>query len=296
MKLVTYNIRFGLGKDYSQNLHRIADVVRGADVIALQEVRRNWPPDCADQPMELGELLPEYYWVYGPAFDMDASRKAANGTIENHRRQFGTMLLSKSSIISSRLHVFPKLAATNHFNMDLGALEGVIQTRVGSVRFYSIHLSALSSRERVMQVNHLLDIHRRAWYEGGAWCGPGNCGEADWSAEEPMPHMSLEAVVMGDFNSDKDTPEYELMAGEKDTQQGYVAYIDSFVDSWEAAGNGDQEPITWTHDSMASGRGSARLDYCFISPTLAGNVEKAWVDNDALGSDHQPYWVELGFS
>ena len=63
MKLVTYNTRFGLGKDYSQNLHRIADAVRGADVIALQEVRRNWPPDYADQPMELGELLPDYYWV-----------------------------------------------------------------------------------------------------------------------------------------------------------------------------------------------------------------------------------------
>jgi endonuclease/exonuclease/phosphatase family metal-dependent hydrolase len=78
MKLVTYNTRFGLGKDHSHSLHRIADAVRGADVIALQEVRRNWPSDYADQPVELGALLPDYYWVYGPAFDMDASRKAAD--------------------------------------------------------------------------------------------------------------------------------------------------------------------------------------------------------------------------
>jgi len=56
--------------------------------------------------------------------------------------------------------------------------------------------------------------------------------------------MPLEAVVMGDFNADKDTPEYELMAGKKDSQIGYVAYIDSFVDSWEAAGNGNQELTT----------------------------------------------------
>lgn len=63
------------------------------------------------------------------------------------------MLLSKTPIISSRLHVFPKLAAVSHFNMDVGALEGVIQTSGGAVRFYSIHLSHLTSRERVMQIN-----------------------------------------------------------------------------------------------------------------------------------------------
>jgi endonuclease/exonuclease/phosphatase family metal-dependent hydrolase len=296
MKLVTYNTRFGLGKDHRVNLPRIVDAVRGADVIALQEIRRNWPPNYEDQPGEIGALLPEYYWIYGPTFDVDASQKTNDGNVENRRRQFGTMLLSKTPIISSRLHVFPKLAAVNHFNMDLGAVEGVIQTPAGPVRFYSIHLSALGSRERVMQINHFLEIHRRAWREGGAWTGPENCGEADWSGGEPMPPMSQEAVVMGDFNSEKDTPEYELMAGKKDTQLGNIAYIDSFVDSWEAAGNGDKELITWVHDSMASGRGKARLDYCFISPSLAGKVKNAWLDNEAPGSDHQPYWVELNFS
>ena len=110
-----------------------------------------------------------------------------------------------------------------------------------------------------------------------------------------MPPMSLDAVVMGDFNTENDTPEYELMAGEKDAQLGHVAYVDAFVDSWVAAGNGDQELITWTHDSMASGWGKGRLDYCFLSPSLAGKVAKAWVDPDAQGSDHQPYWVELNF-
>jgi endonuclease/exonuclease/phosphatase family metal-dependent hydrolase len=246
-----------LGKDHCHSLTRIADAVGGADVIALQEVRRNWPPDYADQPVEIGALLTKYYWVYGHSFDVGASRKTANGNVENHRRQFGTMLLSKTPIISARIHVFPKLAAVSHFNMDKGALEGVIQTPAGSVRFYSIHLSGLASRERVMQVNHFLKIHRRAWREGGAWCGPGNCGDAVWSAGELMPPMTQEAVVMGDFNSDKDTPEHEL---------------------------------------MASGWGSARLDYCYLSPSLAVKVKNAWVDNDALGSDHQPFWVELDFS
>jgi endonuclease/exonuclease/phosphatase family metal-dependent hydrolase len=206
------------------------------------------------------------------------------------------MLLSKTPIISSRLHVFPKLAAVSHFNMDVGALEGVIQTSGGAVRFYSIHLSHLTSRERVMQINHFLDIHRRAWREGGAWCGPKNCGDADWSAGELSPPKTLEAVAMGDFNAEKDSSEYEMMVGEKNSQLGHVAYIDSFVDSWEAAGNGDKDLITWVHDSMASGWGTARLDYCFISSSLVGKVKNAWVDNDALGSDHQPYWVDFDIS
>lgn len=296
MKLVTYNIRFGLGKDHSINLPRIADAVRGANVIALQEVRRNWPSDYVDQPMEIGKLLSDYYWVYDHSFDVDASRKTTDGNVENRRRQFGTMLLSKTPIISSRLHILPKLAAVSHFNMDMGALEGVIQTPAGPVRFYSVHLSHLTSRERVMQINYFLDIHRRAWREGGAWCGPGYCGDADWSAGELMPKTTLDAVVMGDFNAEKDTPEYELMAGKKDSHQGYVAYTDSFIDSWEAAGNGDKELKTWIHDSMASGWGTACLDYCFVSSSLADKVKNAWVDNDAPGSDHQPYWVELDIS
>ncbi|VAW13743.1 hypothetical protein MNBD_ALPHA11-730, partial [hydrothermal vent metagenome] len=42
MKAVTYNIQFGLGKDARIDLQRIAGAVEGADIIALQEVERNW--------------------------------------------------------------------------------------------------------------------------------------------------------------------------------------------------------------------------------------------------------------
>ncbi len=40
MKLVTYNIQYGVGKDSKCDLGRIAQAVDGADVIALQEVAR----------------------------------------------------------------------------------------------------------------------------------------------------------------------------------------------------------------------------------------------------------------
>lgn len=293
MKFVTYNIRFSLGKDHQKDLTRIADAVKGADVIALQEVMRAWPPEMTDQPEEIGKLLPDYYWIYGPAFDMDASQKLPDGTVINRRRQFGTMLLAKTPIISSRLHMFPKLASSSHFNMNMGALEGIITTSSGPVRVYSLHLSHLSSKERVMQLQKLLDIHHRCQFEGGAWCGPAKIGNIDWSCGQSMPPMPAEAVIMGDFNCQDDSPEYELMVGSIDSQQGRISYRDVFVDTWEAAGNANQQLITWTHDPAASGHGSARLDYCFVSPGLAPLARKAWVDMDAQGSDHQPYWVRL---
>lgn len=36
-----------------------------------------------------------------------------------------------------------------------------------------------------------------------------------------------------------------------------------------------------------------RLDYCFISSELSSMVSKAWVDIEATGSDHKPYWIEF---
>ena len=42
MRLVTYNVQFGKGRDGRFDLRRIADAVRDADVIALQEVGRHW--------------------------------------------------------------------------------------------------------------------------------------------------------------------------------------------------------------------------------------------------------------
>ena len=74
MKLVSYNIQYGFGSDGRYDLARAAKVVAGADIIALQEVERFWQRSNEDdQPAILGRLLPDHYWVYGPAFDMDAS-------------------------------------------------------------------------------------------------------------------------------------------------------------------------------------------------------------------------------
>jgi len=132
MKLVTYNIRFGLGLDQQIDLGRIAGAVQDADIIALQEVERFWKHSgMVDQPEILASHMEKFYWSYCPAFDIDASTRTNEGIVLNRRRQFGPMVLSRWPIRMSRIIVFPKLGTLNILNMDtivLTAANGTLES------------------------------------------------------------------------------------------------------------------------------------------------------------------------
>jgi endonuclease/exonuclease/phosphatase family metal-dependent hydrolase len=304
MKLVTYNIRFGLGMDQKTDLGRIAETVRDADIVALQEVERFWKRSgMIDQPEILGKLLQDFYWVYCPAFDVDASERESDGAVVNRRRQFGPMLLSRWPIRSSRIISLPKLGTANHLNMDTGGIECVVDSPAGPLRVYSVHLSAVSTRERLLQIDRLLECHRHAQTNGGAWTGDGlladpveakNLFDQDWSNGEGLPPMPRETIVMGDFNSEPESDEYQQMVGKIDPCYGRVGHFDSFVDSWTVANDRSDDRITWVPDPPERPPGHGlRLDYCFVDPHLGQKVKRAYVDSAAEGSDHRPYWVEL---
>ncbi len=293
MKLVSYNIQFTRGRDGRYDTARIAEALKGADIIALQEVERNWRRTAmADQAADLGALLPDYYWVYCPAFDMDASEVAADCTVVNRRRQFGNMLLARWPIIWSRNYVLPKLATVAQFNMDAPALEGVINAPDGPLRVWSIHLSAVSSRERLLQIDYLLGLHDIAATTGAAWTGaPDIRDDATWAVgdEPPMPR---DAIWMGDFNFTPDNAEYAAIVGSDDPVYGHVAHVDRFADSWTASGNDRDERTSYP---PSDGQEATHLDYCFVSPGLAGGVRSSHIDMAASGSDHQPVWVDIDF-
>jgi endonuclease/exonuclease/phosphatase family metal-dependent hydrolase len=286
MRLVSYNIQFGLGKDGRFDLGRIAAEVRGGDVIALQEVDRHWQRSgCVDSPALLASQLPEHHWVYGANLDMDASYRDAAGRLVNRRRQFGTMILSRLPIVSSRNHLLPKYGTLTQHSIQQGLLEAVIVTeRTGPVRIYSLHLSHLSPFTREPQIEALLAVHARAPSEGGAWCGGHPDPDAGWTEGE-MPPMPAAAILLGDFNFESHTPEYDRIVGPPTSRYGRLNGLTGFVDAWVAAGHREDEGATLGSDK--------RIDYCFVSAELADVVRSARVDAAAIGSDHQPLWVEI---
>lgn len=290
MKLVSYNIQYGTGRDGVVDLRRIARAVQGADVIALQEVERfSQRTALQDQPALLAELLPGYHWVYGPGMDLNADVVAPDGRVTPQRRQFGNMLLSKTPILSTRNHLLPKLGTLVQFSLQRCALEGVIVTAAGrALRLYSVHLTHLDDSDRAPQIDHLLQVHARAFGEGPGWCGSGVSAEmTEGQAAMPMPR---EAVLMGDFNLTVKSPLYARLVGAMSPEYGRMNSLDGFVDAWVAAGHAEAAGNTCHSGTFSTGQ---RIDYCFVSSAYASRIQKAWIDEQADGSDHQPIWTEI---
>ncbi|MBZ9926261.1 endonuclease/exonuclease/phosphatase family protein [Mesorhizobium sp. BR1-1-4] len=291
MKLVSYNIQYGFGSDGRYDLSRAARLVAGADIIALQEVERHWQrSDFDDQPERLSQLLPGYHWVYGPAFDMDAS-ELRDGRLVNRRRQFGTMVMSKLPIVWSRLHALPMRRTLRPLNTRNAALECMIRTAAGPVRVLSLHLAHIAAEERLEQIDYLMAEHRRAPSEGGPWSGADDEPSRNWTHGQVEPENPLATIWMGDFNMEPGSAEYRRMVGSTPYHRG-AAYLDGFVDAASVA----SEPVAdfHTHEKIIDGRlAKRRLDHCFVGGMLAGRVRSVGSDMGEVASDHFPVRVDI---
>jgi endonuclease/exonuclease/phosphatase family metal-dependent hydrolase len=270
---VTYNIQFGHGRDGRCDLQRIAAELDGADVVALQEVERFWQrSSMQDQPLELAQLLGFSHWVYGAGVDLHLH-----------------MLLSRTPILYSRNHLLPKYASTGPMSLQRNALEAVIDTDSGPLRVISVHLTHLSAQTRLPQVDYLLRSHANACREG-APIACGDIGEK-WIDEGLPVAMPREAVLMGDFNLEADSEEYQRICGPLSAYGGRIGNPEGFVDAWVASGHAEGEGVT------ADIRGRpVRIDYCFVSTALAARILSVNIDADACGSDHQPVWMDMALS
>jgi len=298
MKFVTYNIQWSKGKDGRLDLARIARAVDGADVICLQEVESGWRrTGNADQSLALAALLPRYYWVYGPGYDLEASIARPDGTIEHRRRRFGNMTLARGPILSTRTLPLRKIDVRKLGSMHTAAVEAVVRIGAATFRVYNVHLDDVLQRERLLQIEDLYRYVFAAPVEGGAHTGhrdPADpFADEDWSNGEADPPMPRPAVLMGDFNLDPAWAEYDAMVGPRDVQRGRVVTPDRFVDAMLAAGHPEDCGATWYPGPQEPELRPLRLDYCFVTHDLAGAVRKAWIDQDADGSDHQPVWTEI---
>lgn len=282
MRVVTYNIQFGRGKDERFDIERVASEARGADIIAMQEVERfGERSGLVDQVAELANLFPTYHWVYGPGLDLDASVTDEAGYVQNRRWQFGNLLMSRTPILWSRNHPLPKLDLGEQLSIQRSAIEGLVDCSCGPVRIYSVHLGHKSGVEREQQIARLLQVHQQARTEGGVLSGGPDL--SDWASARLAPPATEHAILLGDFNAEPDSPEYAMIVATPSSENP----LGGFVDAWRIAGDDPEGGIT------DPSNGGARIDYVFVTATLAGCVRHAHVDQNAMGSDHQPLWVEI---
>ncbi|MEX0345189.1 MAG: endonuclease/exonuclease/phosphatase family protein [Rhizobiaceae bacterium] len=280
MKCVTYNIQFGFGMDSRYDLERIVDAVRGADLIALQEVTRNNPQNGGvDMVDGLCNLLPDYFHVFGAPFQLGFASRMEGEKAVSEYFEFGNMILSKKPIISSRNLLLPRTRTEEVLNLQRGALEAMVETPIGPVRFYSVHLDHMREAERLAQIDFLMQRVLSYTEEGGAVSGLPSRGF-------PEPPHPEHAILMGDFNMEPESSGYVAICGPAANRVG------EFIDISIPEGIAAADSHTW-FDTGDTGRKS-RLDYCFVTPGLAGHAGKARVDTEAQGSDHRPVWFELG--
>ena len=279
MLCASYNIQYSKGKDGRFDLDRIVAELGEADLIALQEVETHVARSGdIDQAAEIAARMPHLYWSFGPGINADAST-VADGRVVNKRRQFGNMILSRWPLLSVTNHPLPKMALEGLVHSRRAMIEAVIETPLGALRCASVHFDHIGPATRLPQVAHVRDVLLNGPRTGASWGGPFDPGWFD----RPAPPMPAPVILMGDCNFAPDSAEYDLMVGARSRNFGRVRESHGFADAWVAAGHGENEGVTIVHSG-----GAERIDHCFATHELAARVERAWVDMEAQGSDHQP--------
>ncbi|RWL74814.1 MAG: EEP domain-containing protein [Mesorhizobium sp.] len=287
MKIVTYNIQYGIGLDGKYDVGRIADAVRGADVIALQEVTRNNPRNGGrDMVAEISEALPEYFAAYASNFEVNIGSRLENGRAISTSFQLGNMVLSTTPIHLSRNLLLPRSRSLETMNFQRGALEALIETPLGFIRFYSTHLDHRSPVERQGQIRFLRQRLLNYALEGGGLSGIPEIGLPDLPYPEAF-------IVMGDFNMLPGSSEYVELAGRPDHEFGMPLTADLAVDVAQRLAVADL--VTWVDPERPTDKSRHKcIDYIFTSASLARSLQRLWSDRVAVGSDHLPLWAELG--
>ncbi|WP_276119711.1 endonuclease/exonuclease/phosphatase family protein [Pararhizobium qamdonense] len=285
MKFLSYNIQYGVGLDGRFDPERIAASLEGADVIALQEVTRNFHRNGqADLPAIFRDLMPQYFSTFWPACEIDAGSAIENGRAVDRRFQFGNMILSRFPIAATRLIPLPRTRTISPMNLQRGATEALIITPSGPLRVYSVHLDHANPDERIAQIAYLKEKALSYPRQGGAMTGGGDFGFTE------LPHPE-DFVLMGDFNMEPEGAEYRTMTGTRDAYYGRSLRLENPVDTLAHLGRLTPESYSWINPSDHQKR--MHLDYCFLSAGLVPRLRHAWIDLDAEGSDHLPVGFEL---
>jgi endonuclease/exonuclease/phosphatase family metal-dependent hydrolase len=286
IKLASYNIQYGVGKDDRLDLQRIVDELRDADIIALQEVESGNPTrGFLNQPEEILTRLSHEHSAFCPGIDRYIGETVPGGH-PGLRQKFGNMIISRWPISSVLSHALPKVALHRTQYLQCTVIESVISTPAAPLRFYCTHLDYVSPMTRGPQIKALSDIILNA-KERGAPLGGVEGDSSDLGPNLPWPEG---AILMGDLNFAPNSKEYDLMIGDVSPMTGNRIFRQNgLFDAWLLTGHDAAEGSTFEKP----GRAQQRLDYCFVTSELTQAVKSMEMDEDALGSDHQPIFVTI---
>jgi endonuclease/exonuclease/phosphatase family metal-dependent hydrolase len=287
IKLASYNIQYGVGKDGRHDLGRIVSEIGDADIIALQEVEVGHPArGLVDQSIEIARLVGYDHWSYGPGFDLHLGESVTGGRA-GMRQKFGNMIISRWPILSVTNHTLPKIALHGTLHLQRTLMEAVIATPAAALRFCCTHLDHVSPMNRMPQCEALRSIMLDAPRRGGPWGGvePGDAGFG-----EVPPAWPRGGIIMGDMNFVPGAPEYEHLMGDVSPMLGRrVMPAEGLFDAWVLSGHAEGDGCTFSR----TGKPPMRLDHCFVTADHVASVRSMWIDEAAVGSDHQPIFVTL---
>jgi endonuclease/exonuclease/phosphatase family metal-dependent hydrolase len=278
MKLVTWNIQWGLGCDGQVDLTRIVETAKAlsdADVFCFQEISHGFMPHDGgeDQPAILGKLLAGYTPIFRPAVERRDER--------GRRQVFGNMILSRLRVLEITSHMLP-WPATECRSMQRQALEVIVATSFGPLRITTCHLEYHSVEHRQAQIEHIRMVHENNEKRGSL-----NHRDASEGPYRTLP-APAGSIVCGDFNLGPDDPLHAEM------RKPFASGVSSFVDAWMVKhGDASHAPTTGVADFKQWPQGPHCRDYIFVSESMAPRVEDVCVDVETVASDHQPVAISL---
>lgn len=277
MKLITWNIQFGVGVDGRLDLARIiahAKSMADFDVLCLQEVADNFPDlqqgANDNQFAQIAALLPGYTAIEGSGVDVP------DGT--GGRRRFGNMMLSRYPVGRILRHAMPWVTDGKR-SMPRLLIDSVVQAPWGPLRVMTTHLEYYSPQQRIGQVETI----RRAIQEGRARAGippvqgPGGFAPADEAAS---------AIVTADFNMTFDNPTFQrLLERGEDGAPG-------LIDAWSARHPNEPHPFSFCIYDQRYDKPHC-CDFILFTPDLKTRLRRVFYDTQTQVSDHQPVLIEL---
>jgi endonuclease/exonuclease/phosphatase family metal-dependent hydrolase len=277
MRLITWNIQWGVGMDRRLDLDRVvrdARRIADFDVLCLQEVADNFPElhgsRGENQFAVIADLLPGYTALGGLALDLPDQA--------GRRKRFGNMILSRYPVGQVLRYTLPWEAdATN--NMPRMLLEAVVATPSGPVRIMTTHLEYSSVKLRTAQVEGIRDAHRTACARVALPRKPG-------AGTYAVHASSRSAILTGDFNMRPGDPTKLRLS------EPFPHEAPRLVDAWRELYGDVAHPSSFCVFDQTYGPPHC-CDFIFITDDIAPRLKRVFYDPDTQVSDHQPVLIEL---